>query len=65
MEYGFAPHWSAKFEWLYVNFHSFQWTNVNNGFYVCAGINCTTDAKLNVVRLGVNYTFGGPVVAKY
>jgi outer membrane immunogenic protein len=64
-EYSFAPHWSAKLEWLYVNFHNYQWTNVNNGFYACAGVNCTTDARFNVVRAGINYTFGGPVVAKY
>jgi outer membrane immunogenic protein len=57
VEYGFTPHWSAKLEWLYVNFRSFQWTNATNVFYACTGINCSTDARFNVVRLGANYRF--------
>jgi outer membrane immunogenic protein len=66
VEYGFAPHWTAKLEWLYVDFHSFQWTNATViPVIACAGVNCSTDARFSVVRVGVNYTFGGPVVAKY
>ena len=65
LEYGFAPHWSAKLEWLYVDFNNYQWTNANNAFFNCTGIDCRTDAKFNVIRAGLNYNFGGPVVAKY
>ena len=57
MEYGFAPHWSAKIEWVYVAFNSFQWINTANGSFNCVGLNCSTDAKFNVVRAGVNYHF--------
>lgn len=56
-EYGFAPHWSAKLEWIYLNFSSFQWTNAHNANFNCTGINCSTDAKFNVIRAGVNYRF--------
>jgi outer membrane immunogenic protein len=58
-EYGFARNWSAKLEWNYVNFDSFQWTNANNGnTFACAGIHCSTDAKFSVVRAGINYHIG-------
>lgn len=56
-EYGFDPHWTAKVEWIYVDFDSFQWTNANNANFGCAGLNCSTDAKFSVVRLGVSYRF--------
>jgi outer membrane immunogenic protein len=56
-EYGFAPHWSAKLEWLYLEFRAFQWTNATNVNFACTGLNCQTDAKFNVIRLGVNYRF--------
>jgi len=57
VEYGFDPHWTAKVEWIYVDFNSFQWTNATNANFGCAGLNCSTDAKFSVVRLGVNYRF--------
>jgi outer membrane immunogenic protein len=56
-EYGFAPHWSAKLEWIYLNFNSFQWTNATNANFTCTGLNCSTDAKFSVIRAGVNYRF--------
>jgi outer membrane immunogenic protein len=57
-EYLFTPKWSAKLEWNYVNFDSFQWTNAHNGNFDCTGINCSTDAKFSVVRAGLNYHIG-------
>ena len=56
-EYGFAPHWSAKLEWIYAAFSSYQWTNVTNANYACTGLNCSTDAKFSVFRAGLNYRF--------
>jgi outer membrane immunogenic protein len=46
-EVGFTPHWSAKAEWLYLDFsdHNFSVTGANNGL------------TANLVRLGVNYHF--------
>ena len=64
LEWLFAPHWSAKVEYLYVDLASngttgaFGWT-LGNHFH----------PQLNVVRVGVNYHFNfappAPVVAKY
>ena len=46
-EVGFAPHWSAKAEWLYLDLadKSFSVTGANNGL------------TANLLRLGVNYHF--------
>jgi outer membrane immunogenic protein len=57
-EYEFTRNWSAKLEWDYVNFDSFQWTNATNTHYSCTGIHCSTDAEFSVIRAGINYHFG-------
>ena len=46
-EVGFTPHWSAKAEWLFLDFsdHNFSVTGTNNGL------------TANLLRLGVNYRF--------
>jgi outer membrane immunogenic protein len=59
VEYGFAPNWSAKLEYLYASFGSFVWTNETNANYSCLGIACSTDARFSVVRAGLNYRFMG------
>ncbi len=61
LEWGFAPNWSAKFEWLYMKFDSVAF----NTLQAEGPRNVPFDD--NVVRFGVNYRFGGPgaVVAKY
>jgi outer membrane immunogenic protein len=58
-EWGFAPNWSAKFEWLYMRFESAPFNTV-----VAEGPR-SVPLDDNVVRAGINYRFGGPVVAKY
>ena len=47
VEVGFTPHWSAKAEWLYLDFadRSFTVTGTTNGL------------AANLLRLGVNYHF--------
>jgi outer membrane immunogenic protein len=47
VEVGFAPHWSAKAEWLYLDLsdRSFSVTGTTNGL------------AANLLRLGVNYHF--------
>ena len=60
LEWGFAPNWSAKFEWLYMKFNSVTFNTL-----VAEGPR-TVPFDDNVVRFGVNYRFGGPaVIAKY
>jgi outer membrane immunogenic protein len=46
-EVGFSPHWSAKAEWLYLDFsdRNFSVTGTDNGL------------AANLLRLGVNYRF--------
>lgn len=57
LEYGFARNWSAKVEWLYASIAKYQWTNASPPAYSCTGINCSTDAKFNLVRGGINFRF--------
>jgi outer membrane immunogenic protein len=62
LEWGFLPNWSAKFEWLYMRFEG------NKGFNTLGladGPRGSVPLDDNVVRAGINYRFGGPVVAKY
>jgi outer membrane immunogenic protein len=64
-EWLFAPHWSAKVEYLYADLgrHSttLTYTYPGNTSTITSSVRDT----VNVVRVGVNYHFGGPVVAKY
>ena len=64
VEWQFAPHWTAKLEYLYVDLSANGATGglgFNYGYYF--------HPEINVVRLGVNYLFNfapsAPVVAKY
>jgi outer membrane immunogenic protein len=62
LEWGFAPSWSAKFEWIYMKFDSNQTINTLN---LGPGARGSIPLDDNVVRAGINYRFGGPVVARY
>ncbi len=64
LEWMFAPHWTAKLEYLYVDLSSNNATGslgFSYGYYF--------HPQFNVVRVGVNYLFNfappAPVVAKY
>jgi len=61
VEFAFAPQWTAKIEYLYVDLGKHQLFNIINSPVVPETVSFTT----NIVRAGVNYHFGGPVVAKY
>lgn len=63
-EWAFSPNWSAKVEYLYVDLGSVNYTSVNT-LTATATINHDHRFTENLVRVGVNYRFGGPVVAKY
>ena len=60
LEWGFAPNWSAKFEWLYMKFDSASFNTALGD-----GPRSSVPLADNVVRAGINYRFGGPVVARY
>lgn len=60
LEWAFANNWSAKVEYLYINF--------GNGPTVAATAKLSiADGNMadNIGRVGVNCRFGGPVVARY
>ena len=62
LEFGFAPNWSVAVEYNHLFMGG---RNVNFSFF---GINDRTDRIKQDVDMGtvrLNYTFGGPVVAKY
>jgi outer membrane immunogenic protein len=70
-EYAFGGGWSLKAEYLYVDLGSASTTSTN--LVTFAGTTPSpsnvythsVDLKSNIVRVGVNYKFGGPVVARY
>lgn len=69
-EYAFGGGWSLKAEYLYVDLGRASTTSTNLAAF--GGVpfpdnvyTHTVDLKSNIVRVGVNYKFGGPVVARY
>jgi outer membrane immunogenic protein len=62
LEWGFAPNWSAKFEYLYMRFDD---NKAFNTLGLADGPRGSVPLDDNVVRAGINYRFGGPVVAKF
>jgi len=68
-EYAIGNGWSLKAEYLYVDLGRGTVTS-NNLFAMGAPTPTQTfthsvDIKSNIARVGVNYKFGGPVVARY
>ena len=59
LEWGFAPNWSAKFEILYMKFNTVAFNTVQ------AEGPRTVPLDDTIARAGINFRFGGPVVAKY
>lgn len=59
VEWGITPNWTARVEYLYLDLGSV--TSV----FPLANRQQTTSANMSIARIGVNYKFGGPVVAKY
>lgn len=59
LEWGFAPNWSAKFEIMYMKFNTVLFNTVQ--------AEGPRDVPLTdtIARVGINYRFGGPAVAKY
>jgi outer membrane immunogenic protein len=65
IEIGFAPHWSVAFEYdhIFLGKRNGPFTIVATGLPTVGTYNTGGDVDLATVRL--NYTFGGPIVAKY
>ncbi len=70
IEYAFLPNWSAKIEYNYIDFgsdsYNFPFTipvAVNGGVTVNFGT--SIHEKMHLVKAGLNYKFGGPIVANY
>lgn len=57
--------WSAKLEYLYMDFDSFRAGSFTLAPLAAIGANVDTRFHDHVLRVGVNYTFGAPVIAKY
>jgi outer membrane immunogenic protein len=60
-----TQNWTAKLEYLYMDLGRF-----NNSTFTLApgsliGVNVSSKFTDNILRAGINYKFGGPVVAKY
>jgi outer membrane immunogenic protein len=70
-ELGLSGNWSAKFEYLYADFGKSSTVSTLTGFTTpfpaANGSAFTTDwtLKTHIARVGLNYKFGGPVVARY
>jgi outer membrane immunogenic protein len=60
LEWGFAPNWSAKFEMLYMKFDSKSFFTIQ-----AEGPRSAVPLDDTIARAGINYRFGGPVVARY
>jgi outer membrane immunogenic protein len=69
VEWAMWSGWSAKAEYLFVSFPSVTTTSTNlvsGGFaFPTSVFTHTADLDAHIVRLGLNYKLGGPVVAKY
>ncbi len=65
LEYGLAPNWSIKVEYLHVDMGRFNFTTSGG----CAGTGgCVSPAVFDLVRSGVNYRFnwgGAPIATRY
>ncbi|QOG20695.1 MULTISPECIES: outer membrane protein [Bradyrhizobium] len=68
-EYAVGNGWSLKAEYLYVDLGRATTTSTNLANFGLTfpgnGYTHSVDIKSNIVRVGLNYKFGGPVVARY
>ena len=60
LEFAVAPRWTLKAEYLYVDLGKF-----NCGVACGAAVTDNVTFRTNLIRAGINYRFGGPVVARY
>jgi outer membrane immunogenic protein len=66
VEWAFNNNWSVKGEYLYMDLGNRTTTALGiTGTPATAILNLRSHDQYNIVRVGLNYKWGGPVVAKY
>jgi outer membrane immunogenic protein len=64
VEWAFADHWSVKGEYLYLGLQkTFRDVGIANGAF--PEFTDSRDPGVHTAKIGVNYRWGGPVVARY
>lgn len=63
VEWGFSPNWSTKVEYLYGELKTA--TDYTFPALPVANRHLDSNTELHSIKVGVNYRFSGPVVAKY
>lgn len=64
-EYALTANWTVKAEYLFVNLGNSASTGFDTRFAPPLPLFANTRDDFHIARVGVNYRFGGPVVAKY
>jgi outer membrane immunogenic protein len=64
-EYAFSSNWSVKAEYLFVSLERSASTGLDTRFNPPLQFHADTRNDFHIARVGLNYRFGGPVVAKY
>jgi outer membrane immunogenic protein len=66
LEYAWTNNWSVRVEYLHYDFQGATFTGARVPTLATFGVQYTADrTQIDVVRAGLNYRFGGPVVARY
>ncbi|MGJ4888336.1 outer membrane protein [Bradyrhizobium sp. HKCCYLRH3099] len=71
VEHAFAPNWTVKAEYLYTDLGNISYASTYSpgSTFAPPGLNyrenLSQDFSFHTVRVGVNYKFGSPVVARY
>jgi outer membrane immunogenic protein len=72
IEWKFAPQWSVKAEYLYVDLgninattNSYNYVSFISGLPATGSLTARVHDTYNIARVGLNYTFGGPLAAHY
>ena len=69
VEVGFWGHWSVKAEYLYVHFGQISAVSTNLttdlGAFPQNPFTHSVELKASIARVGLNYRFNGPIVARY
>jgi outer membrane immunogenic protein len=64
IEWMFAPNWTAKVEYQHLEFDNIT-RDFNYPGFPGAFRHVVSDVRIDTVRVGVNYIFGGSAIAKY
>jgi outer membrane immunogenic protein len=60
-----TTNWSAKLEYLYMDLDNFRAGSFSLAPGSLIAANVDSRFRDHILRAGINYTFGGPVIAKY